>query len=219
MRHWLRRILSALAALSLLLCAAVGVMWARSHWRLDTLEWGGRTAPPPATPQWRVWWLQSGRGSLAVALTVTRRVPQPVPLRYIDGIPVSIKPFVAPPPADRAWQASSLPSRYRPPWHDEPASSARLGFAAVSTPLPPRAASGGGSYTSKRWVLVFPHWAAFAATAVPPAFWLLWRRRRLHRLRRRGLCARCGYDLRATPERCPECGTAAAAAACGPIPT
>ena len=53
------------------------------------------------------------------------------------------------------------------------------------------------------WRVAVPHWFLFLATSVLPAMWIR------NRLRRPspGICTRCGYDLRATPDRCPECGT------------
>jgi hypothetical protein len=55
----------------------------------------------------------------------------------------------------------------------------------------------------------FPLWSAFILTAVLPTLWI---GKLATALRRRGRsatgsCPTCGYDLRASPSRCPECGT------------
>ncbi|MDB5174739.1 MAG: hypothetical protein JWN51_3512 [Phycisphaerales bacterium] len=51
--------------------------------------------------------------------------------------------------------------------------------------------------------------------AVLPAVWLV---RQTLPARREGFCAKCGYDLRATPDRCPECGAVPTHMPCPPVP-
>jgi hypothetical protein len=58
-----------------------------------------------------------------------------------------------------------------------------------------------------------PHWLIVAVTVALPATRLIGgikayrRHRRLRERHAQGLCTACGYDLRETRERCPECGT------------
>jgi hypothetical protein len=56
--------------------------------------------------------------------------------------------------------------------------------------------------------VIVPYWLLSLLFALAPVWWAnAWRhRRREVQRQRKGLCPACGYDLRASPERCPECG-------------
>ena len=58
------------------------------------------------------------------------------------------------------------------------------------------------------WTVGVPFWFVILISAPVPSIWMARRARQRKRLRRRqrGACEQCGYDLRGSPERCPECG-------------
>jgi hypothetical protein len=63
------------------------------------------------------------------------------------------------------------------------------------------------------WIVSLPYWAVtLPAAALATAGLLRLARHRRHAGGLSGRCRACGYDLRATPEQCPECGTMAASA-------
>ena len=75
--------------------------------------------------------------------------------------------------------------------------------------FPVRASDLGGP-TRLHWNIRLPHWIAIALTGALPLSWVVRQGKRTitsRQRRRSGLCLTCGYDLRASPDRCPECGT------------
>jgi hypothetical protein len=71
-----------------------------------------------------------------------------------------------------------------------------------------RYASGGIGTAGWFWSIRVPLWSIALLCSLLPAIRLSKAIATLRRTRL-GLCPKCGYDLRACPDRCPECGTPA----------
>lgn len=176
-----RRLFTFFSALSLLLFVATCALWLRSYW-VGEMVWWGR-APG------RKVGLLSSMGQCAV---------------YYDP-PTSAD--VEPP----QWHYSNAGSwaglKRRAAWYlADP--GVRSHGPAFGFALFRRRGTGPFASAPNAWEAFFPHGLVVVATSILPAGWLYSRIRRRSRAVGAGLCPACGYDLRATPERCPECGTA-----------
>jgi len=179
-----RRLLNLLTALSLLLCVTTCVLWVRSYVANDVL-WGDKaTAVMPPAVDRRMFTAESGRGGLL----------------FHTGRIITADPRIFAGPPTGRWviqmgraQVNSVPARQ----------TQYLGFAFHIRHFK-------DALTANSSVMaVIPYWFIALGAAVPPAVCLRLQSSARRRLRAsRGQCLRCGYDLRASPERCPECGAA-----------
>ena len=187
---WRRRVANILGGTYLLLFAAVLVLWARSYVVGDML-----TLTHFVSDGW-----QSGHE--VCSGRTTRLRSQRGELGVID-----VRRWREP----RRWHAHEMGTRVS--WwvaddvDEYPPDLARfarggLGFWCGTKHLNVHSAAGRISVT----VIGVPYWFTAATSAVAPFFWIA-RRARLRRRRNSGRCLNCGYDLRASPLRCPECGT------------
>jgi hypothetical protein len=200
-----RRLLNLLTAGSLLLSAAVVVVWVRSHFAGDCVVYCTASATRPffggfalistggvVEASWTTW-----RFDRTEALDVFVRT-HGVGLAYRSGEPS---------PPNIEW---------RPWW-------VSLGFDAQSYTdtsneyrfrQNPKAVEPLGKRTLRATTVTFPHWLPWLVFLA--AGWATVRRVIYYATRKTGnsggKCRSCGYDLRATPDRCPECGAAAGTA-------
>ena len=93
--------------------------------------------------------------------------------------------------------ASSVYQSQSPRW---------IGWTGIQWRFVHRPARPGETYVYSDAFVIVPLWLLIGASAA--ASFLFWRLARAARRRAElGLCPKCGYDLRATTDRCPECGT------------
>jgi hypothetical protein len=185
----MKRILFTLvAALSLALCAATITLWIRSYSGSDYISRSKLINSTPDIVETRSHQIMCTRGLIKFIDETHTAYPR--------GTVAMIDPELRPP----YWSYGRLGAGHIG-WVDEVSRTLwkRLGFRAYQS------GHGASFYDASEKIITIPAWLPTALLAIPPLLWTIGVLRR--RRRRRGnLCPHCGYDLRATPAQCPECG-------------
>jgi len=183
-----RRLLNHVTVLSLLLCVAVCVLWVRSY--------GNRITPtldlPYATALYRCP-AENRDGRIGLSLNrwtwEVPAPPQPRELKWVEAPPEPLRSWLFARRPDGV-QVGGIDLFYRVVYRQEQSAPGQQKSSYVY----------GG--------ITMPHSYAAVIFLILPAVRLR-QVVRQGRRRDRNQCPRCGYDLRATPDRCPECGTTA----------
>ena len=199
MRRLARRLFTLFSAISLLLCVTACVLWVRSLGTVDSVtvrrerasgsgQPGNLIAVRPE-PFYDYVEIAAYRGRVRLGMAEVRSGPvfwRPPPGGW-DSYPAGS------PQAQQVWDLPFQRNLMDRSWR-------RRGFEYV-------AGRSRAFYYYPMIALTVPLWSLAVSAALLPAVWLVRHAKRVH-ASRRGLCPVCGYDLRASPERCPECGAA-----------
>ena len=190
-REMIRRLITIASAISLLLCVAVSALWARGYWHRDACSFHYRGEH---------WELVSQRGRIRADNQPERddQIRQ-----YDEDVRLWVeKTHKLDSAHDQAVRALDHPDandpRHRKAWRRAYDTLIELDQSFNSEPRP--------TAVSQYVAHSGPDSIALIVTAMLPLVWLA-QRFRLRSSDRGGLCTACGYDLRASKHRCPECGT------------
>lgn len=194
----MRRRLYMLAATASVTLAAVAIVMTLASFS-GTARWRLSAGPP------RAWFVQSDHGLLHVWFQELSFTPE-LPAGFsIDVSEATTMTLIAPPdPADDSGGTHPMYYHMEVMTADRELAGFGIGDGRSGNAGFP---IGDTFYVANgHWASVQAPWLVIAPLACAPMAWLLAvGRRRVERLSA-GKCLHCGYDLRASPQRCPECG-------------